>query len=65
VALQQVDGATIKRLIDDWGRTPLPYRDADGGMVYPPAYQKVLKGCYYTNNHYYSFYPVQLHARGK
>ena len=25
-ALQQLDGATIKRVIDDWGRTPLPYR---------------------------------------
>jgi len=43
-ALQQLDGATIKRVIDDWGRTPLPYRDADGVMVYPPAYQQVLKG---------------------
>ena len=43
-ALQQLDGATIKRVIDDWGRTPLPYRDADGTMVYPPAYQQVLKG---------------------
>jgi Phage portal protein len=43
-ALQQLDGATIKRLIDDWGRTPLPYRDADGVMVYPPAYQQILKG---------------------
>ena len=29
-ALQQLDGATIKRVIDDWGRTPLPYTDADG-----------------------------------
>jgi len=43
-ALQQLDGATIKRVIDDWGRTPLPYRDADGVTVYPPAYQQVLKG---------------------
>ena len=43
-ALQQLDGATIKRVIDDWGRTPLPYRDADGTMVCPPAYQQVLKG---------------------
>ena len=25
-ALQQLDGATIKRVIDDWGRTPQPYR---------------------------------------
>jgi hypothetical protein len=44
VALHQLDGATIKRVIDDWGRTPRPYRGADGAMVYPPAYQQVLKG---------------------
>ena len=31
-------------MIDDWGRTPQPYRDAAGAMVYPPAYQQVLKG---------------------
>src|SRR5579885_2150053 len=43
-ALQQLDGATIKRVIDDWGRTPVPYRGIDGKMVYPPAYQQVLKG---------------------
>jgi hypothetical protein len=43
-ALAQLDGATIKRVIDDWGRTPQPYRDAAGAMVYPPAYQQVLKG---------------------
>ena len=43
-ALQQLDGATIKRVIDDWGRTPQPYRDGDGRVVYPPAYQQVLKG---------------------
>jgi hypothetical protein len=43
-ALAQLDGATIKRVIDDWGRTPLPYRAADGTMVCPPAYQQVLKG---------------------
>ena len=43
-ALQQLDGATIKRVIDDWGRTPQPYRDDAGGWVYPPAYQQVLKG---------------------
>jgi portal protein len=34
-ALEQIDGATVKRVIDDWGRTP----------EYPiPAYQQVLKG---------------------
>ena len=43
-ALQQLDGATIKRLIDDWGRTPQPYRDEAGAILYPPAYQQVLKG---------------------
>ncbi len=43
-ALQQLDGATIKRVIDDWGRTPLPYVGADGAVVQPPAYQQVLKG---------------------
>jgi hypothetical protein len=34
-ALEVLDGATIKRLIDDWGRTPLPPS---------PAYQQILKG---------------------
>jgi hypothetical protein len=43
-ALQQLDGATIKRVIDDWGRTPQPYRDADDAIVFPPAYQQVFKG---------------------
>jgi hypothetical protein len=43
-ALQQLDGSTIKRVIDDWGRTPQPYQDADGAVVCPPAYQQVLKG---------------------
>jgi hypothetical protein len=43
-ALQQLDGATVKRLIDDWGRTPQPYAAPDGAMVFPPAYQQVLKG---------------------
>jgi hypothetical protein len=43
-ALQQLDGATIKRVIDDWGRTPQPFAAADGTTIYPPAYQQVLKG---------------------
>jgi hypothetical protein len=43
-ALQQLDGATIKRVIDDWGRTPQPFAAADGAVIYPPAYQQVLKG---------------------
>lgn len=34
-ALEPIDGATIKRVIDDFGRTPLPPQ---------PAYQQVLKG---------------------
>ena len=43
-ALQQLDGATIKRVIDDWGRTPQPFAGADGSTVFPPAFQQVLKG---------------------
>jgi len=35
LGLEQIDGATIKRVIDDWGRTPEPP---------VPAYQQVLKG---------------------
>ena len=31
-------------MLDDWGRTPLPYVASDGVTVYPPAYQQVLKG---------------------
>jgi hypothetical protein len=34
-ALVPLDGATIKRVIDDWGRTPAPPA---------PAYQQILKG---------------------
>lgn len=34
-SLEQIDGATIKRVIDDWARTPEPPT---------PAYQQVLKG---------------------
>ncbi|MGH6996318.1 MAG: hypothetical protein ACREES_11515, partial [Stellaceae bacterium] len=34
-ALEPLDGATVKRVIDDWGRTPAPPE---------PAYQQVLKG---------------------
>jgi hypothetical protein len=43
-ALAQLDGATIKRVIDDWGRTPQPFATPDGTTIYPPAYQQVLKG---------------------
>jgi HK97 family phage portal protein len=42
-ALHPLDGATIKRVIDDWGRTPQPFEE-DGALVYPVAYQQVLKG---------------------
>jgi len=42
-ALMPVDGATIKPILDVWGRTPQPYLE-DGTTVYPPAYQQILKG---------------------
>jgi hypothetical protein len=42
-ALLPLDGATIKPVIDAWGRTPQPYRDGDA-LVYPAAYQQILKG---------------------
>jgi hypothetical protein len=42
-ALLPLDGATIKPVIDDWGRTPQPYVE-NGETVYPVAYQQVLKG---------------------
>jgi HK97 family phage portal protein len=43
-ALLPIDGATIKPIIDAWGRTPQPYMEA-GQLVYPAAYQQILKGC--------------------
>ncbi len=42
-ALLPIDGATIKPVIDDWGRTPQPYAE-NGATIYPVAYQQVLKG---------------------
>ncbi|MCX8254023.1 hypothetical protein RHAL1_01030 [Beijerinckiaceae bacterium RH AL1] len=42
-ALLPIDGATIKPVIDAWGRTPQP-GTADGKVVWPTAYQQVLKG---------------------
>ena len=42
-ALLPIDGATIKPVIDDWGRTPQPFVE-DGETVYPVAYQQILKG---------------------
>ena len=44
LALHPLDGATIKRVIDDWGRTPQAFVGEDGALVYPAAYQQVLKG---------------------
>jgi hypothetical protein len=40
IALKPLDGATIKVIIDDWGRTPTTPTNG----VLPPAYQQVLKG---------------------
>jgi Phage portal protein len=59
-ALQQLDGATIKRVIDDWGRTPRPFSASDGTIVYPPAYQQVLKGLPAVN---YSAYDIIYRPR--
>ena len=52
LGLHPLDGATIKRVIDAWGRTPtalIPLIGPDGKavpgkLVKPPAYQQVLKG---------------------
>ena len=43
LALHPLDGATIKPVLDAWGRTPRPFAQA-GKLVYPVAYQQVLKG---------------------
>lgn len=42
-AMKQVDGATIKVILDDWGRTPEPWIE-NGATIIPPAYQHILKG---------------------
>lgn len=42
-ALMPLDGATIKPILDTWGRTPRPYVE-NGTTIYPPAYQQILKG---------------------
>ncbi|WP_244532362.1 phage portal protein [Methylocapsa palsarum] len=43
IALLPIDGTTIKPLIDCWGRTPQPEYVGDA-LVYPVAYQQILKG---------------------
>jgi hypothetical protein len=43
LALHPLDGATIKPVLDAWGRTPRPFMQ-DGQKVYPVAYQQILKG---------------------
>ena len=40
--LLPLDGATIKPVIDAWGRIPQPYEE-NGRTLYPIAYQQVLK----------------------
>ncbi len=43
LALEPIDGATIKPLVDDWGRVPEPMLRA-GETEWPDAYQQILKG---------------------
>ncbi|UHC17296.1 phage portal protein [Methylobacterium currus] len=43
LALEPIDGATIKPLVDDWGRIPEPMVRA-GETEWPDAYQQILKG---------------------
>lgn len=43
IELLPIDGATIKPVIDNFGRTPRPYKRGRG-MIYPVAYQQILKG---------------------
>src|SRR3984893_18081242 len=42
-ALMAMNGATIKPVIDDWGRTPTAIREGSR-ITYPVAYQQILKG---------------------
>ena len=64
IALKQVDGATVKVLIDDWGRTPQPYMK-DGKIIVPPAFQQSLKGLpaldYSTKDLVYKPYNQRAH----
>jgi hypothetical protein len=41
--LYPIDGAILKPVIDQFGRTPLPYKDGRK-TIYPVAYQHILKG---------------------
>jgi len=43
IALHPLDGATIKPIIDEWGRIPQAYMDNEE-LVHPAAYQQILKG---------------------
>ena len=43
LGLLPIDGATIKPVIDDWGRTPLPYVQ-NGETIYPTAYRAKGQG---------------------
>ena len=43
LALHPLDGATIKPVLDFWGRTPRPFTQ-DGKTIHPVAYQQILKG---------------------
>ena len=43
LALHPLDGATIKPVLDAWGRIPRPFAQ-NGKLVYPVAYQQILKG---------------------
>jgi hypothetical protein len=43
LALHPLDGATIKPVLDAWGRMPRAFAQ-NGKLVYPVAYQQILKG---------------------
>lgn len=43
LALHPLDGATIKPVLDAWGRTPRAFVQ-NGKLVYPVAFQQILKG---------------------
>lgn len=57
VALDQIDGATMRRCLDDWGRTPEDLNDT--------AYQQILKGMpavnYRTSEIFYRPRNVRVH----